>query len=79
MTKLDCELTDFIAAWMVYDMVSFASSSFSIECITAMMRKYGHDDFTRVSSELYKHHLRERNVASWEADRFVPYERETND
>ncbi len=74
MTKLDCELTDFIAAWMVYDMVSFSSSSFAVECITAMMRKYGHDDFTRVSSELYKHHMRERNAWYWKADRFVPYE-----
>jgi hypothetical protein len=77
MTDLDYELTDFIAALMVYDRVAFFNSRFAVDCVTAMMRKYGHDEFTKVSSELYKHHLRERNVWNWEADRFVPYERGT--
>ena len=79
MSDLDYELTDFLMTWMVHGRVSFSESPFPIECTKAMMHKYGHDGFIRVSSELYKHHLRERNVASWKADRFVPYEREIND
>ena len=74
MNDLDYELTDFIAALMVYDRVAFFNSRFAVDCVTAMIRKYGHDEFTKVSSELYKHHLREYNARCWDADRFVPYE-----
>ncbi len=74
MNDLDYELVDYIAASMVHDRVTFFNSPHAVVFIKGLMRKYGHDEFTKVSSELYKHHLRERNVWNWEADRFVPYE-----
>ena len=69
MTESDYELTDFIAALMVYDRVAFFNSRFAVEWVTMMLNKYGHDAFTKVSSELYKKYIRERNA-------FVLYERE---
>ena len=74
MTKLDYELTDFLMTWMVHGRVSFSESPFPIECIKAMIHKYGHDEYIQVGHELYKHHLREHNARCWDADRFVPYE-----
>ena len=74
MSNLDYELTDFLMTWMVHGRVSFSESPFPIECTLAMMHKYGHDGFIRVSSELYNHHLREHNARCWNADRFVQYE-----
>ena len=70
-------LVDYIAASMVHDRVTFFNSQHAVVFINGLMRKYGHDDFVKVSSELYKHHMRERNSGLIEADRFVPYERGT--
>jgi len=74
MNDLDYELVDYIAASMVHDRVTFFNSPHAVVFIKGLMRKYGQDGFTQVSSELYKHHMRERNSGLIEADRFVPYE-----